>query len=1538
MAIQNKKRNQPDAGSSNLKKVKTGESSSAARPAPSFTSALKDEETDFPRGGGSSLTPLELKQTRAEGRREAEEEAKAEAASKGNQRKNKLSDRQIKRLKKNEVRKKEKNDEDTIRVEILNYKRFIPGTHVLARVHTILPLHLVLSLPNNLLAHVPITEISNTLTKLLQAEEAMAVDSDKEEEEDDEDESDDESASSAPDLSQLFYPGQYVPAKVLNVYPTASQSFISQYPISETNRLAARVEVTLIPEKVGNDVSKKDLEKGYFLVGEIKSEEDKGYTVGIGSNPDEGTVDGWLSKEEVEKHVPTKSLIPGQLLPVTVSSLTAGGRVAQLSLEPLEITRSTVSEVTTVGSLTPGHLITALITAVVPSGLNVKVCGFYDGTIDLAHLPLGEDDVEEKYKIGKKIRARIIYDNLAATPPTFALSALPHVVNLTSPTKEGEDTPLEHAIPIGKLYQSVKVIRVMPDWGVIVRTSDGLDGFCHISHLSDERVAVLSNGTAQYKAGTLHRARVIGHSPLDGVVLLSFEQKVLDQTFMQVGELKIGQILKGTVHRLADKMLFISLSGSVDGIVFPNHYADIKLKHPEKRFKVGASVKARVFAIEPSRNRVVLTLKKSLVDSADDIPQGFADMQVGQVMPAVIVKIMDKGCIVDLFGGIKAFMPLSESSQTFVKNLNDLFYVGKSTTVRILDVQPENERIVVSAKQAAPNPIASAAEKLQVGDAVSGSVSAIHEEQVVVKLAESGLTSLLSLSNLSNQRHMGIDELRSTLKVDDKIEDLVVVSKNPVSGLIIVNIKKSPNSTATSTKTKTKSKKEKKEEGASASGVSQNIKAIDEINIGDIFTGHVIEHTERGTNIQLPKKIRGRIHPLDAVDDLSTLVDGHAPFSVDQEIKVYVLAVNKAKRTVDLSSRPSKVSGGGSVVDREVSDVKGLKEGQSVRGLVKNVASHGVFVSLGREVTARVMIKELFDEFVKDWQSKFEVNQLVIGKIISVNEKNNSVEMTFRKNPAKQAKTVAKLGLSDFEEGQKVVAEVKKVEAYGIFLRIDGSDVSGLCHKSEISDNKKQDVSQALKSFREGDQVKAKILSIDAEKKKINFGIKASYFGEEFGEAQDEDQEEEEELEDIGSEEEAEGLDEDEEEEDEEDVIMMGSDEEEEGDEDEEEDDEEQDEEEDDEEDEEVENDQEDLAEKPTAPTRQKTKSSKTGLAVSGGFDWTGEAANSAESSESEDEDDQDEEITTASKKSKGKGRSKLEDLTSTAPDSRPETTSEFERALLASPNSSYLWIQYMSFHLQLHEIEKARKIGRLALDKINYREEDEKLNIWMALINLELSFGTTDSMDKVFKEAVQYNDARAVHVRYAEALQVSGKDDLVEEVYKKIVKKFSAHPDSWTRFAEFYLKKGDTEAARALLPRSMKSLDKSKHVETIEKISLLEFKYGDAERGKTLFEGLVDRFPKRLNLWGVYIDQLAKIDDIHGVRGLVDRALNQKLTSKKAKFLFKKLLTTEQRIGDEKGQEKAKERAKAWVLENTKSADNADEEEGEEEESDDEE
>lgn len=84
--------------------------------------------------------------------------------------------------------------------------------------------------------------------------------------------------------------------------------------------------------------------------------------------------------------------------------------------------------------------------------------------------------------------------------------------------------------------------------------------------------------------------------------------------------------------------------------------------------------------------------------------------------------------------------------------------------------------------------------------------------------------------------------------------------------------------------------------------------------------------------------------------------------------------------------------------------------------------------------------------------------------------KKNQVEMSFKKKPGKASgKQKSTAGLADFTVGQKVDTLVRKVscsrdstlpdaehlleqvEPYGVFLRIDGTNLSGLCHRSEVS-------------------------------------------------------------------------------------------------------------------------------------------------------------------------------------------------------------------------------------------------------------------------------------------------------------------------------------------------------------------------------------------------------------------------------------------------------------------------------------------------------
>ena len=162
-----------------------------------------------------------------------------------------------------------------------------------------------------------------------------------------------------------------------------------------------------------------------------------------------------------------------------------------------------------------------------------------------------------------------------------------------------------------------------------------------------------------------------------------------------------------------------------------------------------------------------------------------------------------------------------------------------------------------------------------------------------------------------------------------------------------------------------------------------------------------------------------------------------------------------------------------------------------------------------------------------------------------------------------------------------------------------------------------------------------------------------------------------------------------------------------------------------------------------------------------GGFHWSSKPQEDeeivADSSSSEDEDN----TSTKPTKKKRKRKQIEQDLTADLHTKTPESNADFERLLLGSPNSSYLWIQYMSFQIPLSEVDKAREIARRAIKTINFREEQERLNIWIAFLNLENVYGTDETLESVFKEAARANDSKTVHLRLASIFEQSDKPEV---------------------------------------------------------------------------------------------------------------------------------------------------------------------------------
>lgn len=119
----------------------------------------------------------------------------------------------------------------------------------------------------------------------------------------------------------------------------------------------------------------------------------------------------------------------------------------------------------------------ALVTTSHSTGLNLLVLGYFEGTVDQLHLR----NEGPSYKIGKKIKARILYHYSSSSPPKFALALTEHVVNLR--VRQSQDKNIQDAYPIGTLLEAVKVSRIEPERGLIVEVESGLEGFVHVCFL-----------------------------------------------------------------------------------------------------------------------------------------------------------------------------------------------------------------------------------------------------------------------------------------------------------------------------------------------------------------------------------------------------------------------------------------------------------------------------------------------------------------------------------------------------------------------------------------------------------------------------------------------------------------------------------------------------------------------------------------------------------------------------------------------------------------------------------------------------------------------------------------------------------------------------------------------------------------------------------------------------------------------------------------------------------------------------------------------
>ena len=579
--------------------------------------------------------------------------------------------------------------------------------------------------------------------------------------------------------------------------------------------------------------------------------------------------------------------------------------------------------------------------------------------------------------------------------------------------------------------------------------------------------------------------------------------------------------------------------------------------------------------------------------------------------------------------------------------------------------------------------------------------------------------------------------------------------------------------------------------------------------------------------------------------------------------------------------------------------------GDIVQGFVIDTNKKGCFMRLARHIEGRATLKELADGFLPDPAASFPTGRLVAAKVkAKTTVRKNSqrkllVDLDLRESSLAGGAN-KNIGFDEIEIGGKYRATVSRIEDYGVFVRIENSALSGLAHKSECSDSF---VKNLASMYTPGDVVKVVCLKKDEEKRNVGFGLKPSYFNDEDSDAMESDSDSDVEMDEEN------GLQSD----DENFVAKLAADVGNES-----------------SSRESVESDDDSNEAESDDDAIENKETSHEPMETDVGFDWDGdqvkrEVSDDEESDDSLSSDDEGEQKSSHKSRRKQAQRRREEEeisrreqaLADGTADDNPETPADFERLLASSPNSSETWIRYMAFHLTLADVSAARKVAERAFERIEFREEREKLNVWCALLKLEQKYGTRGTFDEAVARACQHNNPKQVYLRVGEML-ASDSVEQANEHFEKMCSKFRGKKQAWLAYMSFLLQNNRSSEALIVSKRAMKSLPKYKHLETMSRFAQLVYEYGSTEQARTLFDGLLNKYPKRLDLLNVYIDKEVKHGDWSHARELCRQVAEGlkglKLSDKQMKSVFQKWFGLEEQYGDEESQEAVKDAARAYV------------------------
>lgn len=511
-------------------------------------------------------------------------------------------------------------------------------------------------------------------------------------------------------------------------------------------------------------------------------------------------------------------------------------------------------------------------------------------------------------------------------------------------------------------------------------------------------------------------------------------------------DIERGSVINGTVVAIDSDWITVDTGLKSEGIVAREEFLS---EEGELEVEVGDSVDVVVEAVDNGMGQTLLSREKAKRVETWNFLEKIADND--EIVKGIISSKVKGGFTVDI-GSVRAFLP---GSLVDVRPIRDTTHLeGKELEFKVIKLDQKRNNVVVSRRAVMEAENSAEREellnKLEEGIEIEGIVKNLTDYGAFVDLG--GIDGLLHITDMAWRR------IKHPSEVVEVGQDL-----------------------------KVKVLKFDRERNRVSLGLKQlGTDPWDNVGgtypVGSVVKARVTNLTDYGCFAEISEGIEGLVH-VSEMDHTNKNIHPSKVVQVGDEVEVMILDIDEERRRISLGIKQTLAN------PWDEFDKK-HERGDKITGTIKSITDFGIFIGLDGGIDGLVHLSDIsWNETGEDAIRNYNKGDTVEAMVLSVDAEANRISLG-----------VKQLSSDPFNEylvgndrGAIVNGKVKEVDAKGATIEL-ADEVEAYLRASEIQRDRVED---ATKHLSVGDDVEAKIISVDRKTRNINLSIKAKDEAEE---------------------------------------------------------------------------------------------------------------------------------------------------------------------------------------------------------------------------------------------------------------------------------------------------------------------------------------------------------------------------------------------------------------------------------------------------------